>query len=331
MRHFAHFILVFFGFLSCSSPTPDASINTSVPPVVTPHDNFTTPQKVLLGRHLFYDPVLSIDSSISCASCHLQEYAFADTTGVSIGFNHQKGFRNTTTLTNVGYATQFFKEGGVKTLERAVHPPILTDVEMNSNAAIIEKRLNKNPQYQSLFQDAFSTRPSYKGAVYALAAFQRTLFSFNTPYDAYMRGDSTALSEAEKRGLTLFKSARLNCVSCHVEPFFWDDNFHNIGLYQVYKDYGRGRFTLDSADYGKMKTPTLRNIAVTWPYMHDGSIQTLEEVINFYQTGGKNHPNKSTEIVSFTLTAQERLDLISFLKALTDSSFLTNEALSSPF
>jgi cytochrome c peroxidase len=181
-----------------------------------------------------------------------------------------------------------------------------------------------------MFDEAFGTSPTYKDVVHALATFQRTLISFNSPYDQYLEGDTNALSDTQLRGLELFRSSKLNCVQCHVEPLFIDNKMHNVGLYAVYEDYGRGRVTLDSADYGRFRTPTLRNIALTWPYMHNGSLKTLDEVIRFYESGGKNHPNKSRHMRPFELTDLERIELIAFLTALTDSTFITNPELSAP-
>jgi cytochrome c peroxidase len=317
------------GLLACNSSEKD-TVQNEEKAFFVPADNPVTDQKVALGRHLFYEPGLSIDSSVSCASCHIQRFAFSDTARVSRGFQRDTGFRNSTSLTNAAYQTAFFRDGGVKSLERAVHPPVLTVFEMNMSPEPMVERLRQNQAYIDMFQEAFGTEPTYKGVVYALATFQREMISFNTPYDKYLAGNETALSPAAKRGLELFRSSKLNCVQCHVEPLFIDNDMHNIGIYEVYEDYGRGRVTLDSADYGKFRTPTLRNIAVTAPYMHDGSMKTLEEVIAFYESGGVDHPNKSKHMKAFELTNAQKQDLLSFLSALTDSAFLTNPALAAP-
>ena len=330
MRRLAAIVITALTVVFCSQPAQKAAVSDYIPPVPVPEDNQVTPEKVALGRHLFYEKAISEDSSVSCASCHIQRYAFTDTARVSVGFKGDKGFRNSSTLANVAYLNLLFREGGVTTLERAVHPPVMTEFEMNINTAEMVDRLRKNPKYIKLFDAAFGAEPDYKGVVQALASFQRTLLSFNSPYDRFMQGDSTAMSPSAVSGLKLFRSERLNCTSCHVEPLFLDEKFHNIGLYQAYEDFGRGRFTLDSADYGKMITPTLRNIAVTWPYMHDGSMQTLEQVITFYQTGGEAHPNKSNDMKAFVLTEQERIDLLAFLNALTDSTFISDSTFSAP-
>jgi cytochrome c peroxidase len=315
---------------SCGEAEKPNATPTNFPEFSTPDDNPITQKKAELGRRLFYEFGLSVDSSVACASCHIQQFAFTDTAQVSSGFKGDIGFRNSSTLANIVYNASFFREGGVTSIERAVHPPVLTEFEMNMNPDSIVARLNANSTYQSLFLDAFGHAADYKSVVYTLATFQRTLLSFNSPYDRFMAGDSTALNAEQQAGLALFKSKKLNCSTCHKEPFFMDNDFHNIGVYEVYKDFGRGRFTLDSADYGKFRTPNLRNVAVTWPYMHDGSMRTLVEVIEFYKTGGKIHPNKSQEMKAFELSETEQKALLAFLHALTDTAFLTNPAFAAP-
>jgi cytochrome c peroxidase len=315
---------------ACQEAEKQTVSSVIIPEFTIPDDNPVTAIKAELGRRLFYERGLSLDSSVACASCHIQRFAFSDTAKLSSGFKGSLGFRNSSTLANIVYNSSFFREGGVTTIERAVHPPVLTEFEMNMNTDSIVARLNANPAYRDMFLEAFGQAADYKTVVYALATFQRSLLSFNTPYDRFMAGDSSALTAEEKEGLALFSSKKLNCTTCHKEPFFMDNIFHNIGVYQVYTDYGRGRFTLDSADFGKMRTPSLRNVAVTWPYMHDGSMRTLEEVVAFYKTGGVNHANKSSEMKPFELTESEEKALLAFLNALTDSTFLTNPAFSAP-
>jgi len=323
------FLLLFFG--ACQN---DANFQLDIPENVVafsiPEDNPLTISKIELGRKLFYEKGLSLDSSVSCASCHIQQFAFADTARVSKGFQGDTGFRNSSSLTNVAFQTAFFRDGGVFSLERAVHPPVLGEFEMNMNLMDMLSRLNGNADYREAFQKAFNSDIDNKGIVHALASFMRTLNSFNSPYDKFMAGDSSALNPAQKRGLALFRSERLNCVQCHTEPLFIDNQMHNIGLYANYHEFGRGRVTLKEEDFGRFRTPTLRNIAVSFPYMHDGSLKTLDQVIEFYKTGGFVHPNKSDNISAFELSESEKVDLIAFLQALTDSSFLANPQFSSP-
>lgn len=302
-----------------------------VQPFEIPENNALTKSKVALGRRLFYEKGLSLDSSVSCASCHMQEFAFADTARVSRGFQNDTGFRNSSSLTNVAFQTAFFRDGGVFTLERAVHPPVLGEFEMNMNLTEMLLRLNANKSYKEEFQNAFNKAIDHQSIVQALASFQRTLNSFNSPYDSFLGGDSLALNRSEKRGLALFRSDKFACASCHKEPLFIDNDMHNIGVYEEYNEFGRGRVTLQKEDFGKFRTPTLRNIAVSFPYMHDGSFKSIEEVLDFYATGGKKHPNKSELMQQIEMTATEKADLLAFLKALTDTSFLQNPAFSSPF
>ena len=322
-------LLVFFGACQDSSSFK-LNIPDSVTPYIIPEDNPLTEAKIQLGRKLFYEKGLSLDSSVSCASCHLQRFAFADTARVSKGFQGDTGFRNSSTLTNVAFQTAFFRDGGVFSLERAVHPPVLGEFEMNMNLTEMLNRLNADDEYPRLFEKVLGSKIDNKGIVQALASFQRMFISFNSPYDNFIAGDSSALNAAQKRGLVLFRSERLNCAACHVEPLFIDNQMHNIGLYTEYNEYGRGRVTLKKEDFGKFRTPTLRNIAVTFPYMHDGNVKTLDEVIEFYKTGGFEHPNKSDKMRAFDLSEHEKDDLIAFLQALTDSSFITNPQFSSP-
>jgi len=323
--------LAALAFWSCKHQREYAlDLTDYVEPFNLPADNPLSKSKVELGRKLFYEKGLSLDSSVSCASCHIQEFAFADTARVSRGFQNDTGFRNSSSLTNVAFQTTFFRDGGVFSLERAVHPPVLGEFEMNMNLVEMLTRLNADDDYKRSFEKVFGVEINHQSIVWALASFQRTLNSFDTPYDAFIGGDSLALTEGEKRGLILFRSKKLNCASCHKEPLFIDNEMHNIGLYADYKEFGRGRVTLKEEDFGKFRTPTLRNIEVTFPYMHDGSLKSLEEVIDFYISGGKNHPNKSESIKAIEITASEKADLLSFLNALTDSSFMHNPNFSAP-
>lgn len=300
------------------------------PEMEFPEGNPLSKAKVELGRELFYEKALSIDSSISCGSCHKQYYAFADNSAYAFGSHDSVGYRNTRGLTNTGYLHNFFGEGGLHSLERATIAPMQTEFEMNQNIKVTLDRLKVDKNYLELFDRAFKDEPNHQNVLWALSSFQRTLISFNSPYDQFVLGDSSALSTKAKNGLELFNSRRLGCGSCHSGILFTDEESYNIGLYSTNPDYGRGRLTLDSADHGAFLTPTLRNVAVTAPYMHDGSLSTLEEVIRFYETGGKQHYAKSDKMKPFTLTAQEEEELISFLNSLTDTSFITNPKFSDP-
>jgi cytochrome c peroxidase len=295
-----------------------------------PEGNPLTKTKIELGRKLFYERGLSNDSSISCGSCHKQAYAFADNSIYALGAHDSVGIRNTRGLTNAGFLHNFFGEGGLHSLERATIAPMQTAFEMNQNIKVSLDRLKANKAYLKDFKKAFNDEPNHQNVLWALASFQRTMISADSPYDHYYLGDSSALSDESKHGLRLFNSKRLGCNNCHSGILFTDEEAYNIGLYEENPDYGRGRLTLDSTDHGAFLTPTLRNVELTSPYMHDGSIASLEEVIRFYETGGKRHYAKSKKVKPFTLNDSERKALVSFLISLTDSSFITNPKFSDP-
>lgn len=283
-----------------------------------PKDKAITPDRIRLGRKLFYDPILSANRDVSCASCHKPSLAFADSVPVSRGAHGQAGTRNTPTLFNVAWYPHFFAEGGVPTLELVTLGPIQTDVEMGFNIGEACKRLAADAEYVRLFKKAYDTLPSTYTLVRALGAFQRTLVSAGSPYDRYVRGDSSAISADAKNGLALFGSERLGCAGCHSGFLFTDFGFHSVGLSPA-TDVGRFRLTSVPADSGRFKTPTLRNVAVTAPYMHDGSIKDLSSVIDFYAAGGGPDAHKNERLKPFAITSKEKHDLITFLYTLTDS------------
>ena len=295
------------------------------PPV--PADNALTEARVALGKQLFYDPVLSRDGSLSCATCHLAEAGFADHHPLSIGIEGRVGFRNSPTLTNVAYHPWFFKEGGSPSLEFQALGPIENHVEMDIDAAILAQRLAGLDHYHELAQRAYGRNLDIYVLTRALASFQRTLISGRSPYDAYQQGDQAALNPAQVRGMNLFFSARTQCSQCHGGFDFSDYSMQNNGTALDYgEDLGRFRITLDSADIGKFKVPTLRNVALTWPYMHDGTLPDLAAVIDHYDAGGQGHPNQSSLIRPLGLSPAEKADLIAFLQSLTDRHFVENPA-----
>jgi cytochrome c peroxidase len=298
------------------------------PPMDIPSGKELTTLRVLLGKQLFFDKRLSRDSTVSCGSCHFQQHAFADFTAVSRGVNQAAGFRNTPTLANVGYHPYLFRDGGATTLETQILAPIEDENEMNFSVPEAVDRLKNIETYRILAQKAYNREFDAFVLTRAIAAFERILISGNSRYDQYINGNPNALNESEKRGMALFFSDKTNCSQCHKGFDFTDYSFRNIGLYETYADSGRERITLIPADKGKFKTPTLRNISVTAPYMHDGSMQTLEEVIAHFNKGGNNHPNKDTLIKPLNLSEQEKSDLLNFLKSLTDETFLNNPAFS---
>lgn len=291
-----------------------------------PDDNPLTPEKIALGKKLFYDESLSVDSTISCGSCHRIENAFADHLPISKGVEGRTGFRNTPTLANVAWQPVMSMDGGNPSLETQPYIPIETHEEMDFNMVLLSERLSSDPVYVSEFQQVFGRNPDPFGITRALAAFQRTIISGQSRYDQYaFQGNTNALSTAEKNGMNLFFSAELGCANCHSGFMFSDGSFQNNGFFDNYdSDPGRARITTLATDVGKFKVPTLRNIEVTAPYMHNGSVETLSEIIDRYAEGGSGHVNQSAFIRPFTLTAEQKNDLIAFLYSLTDETLLLN-------
>jgi len=302
-------------------------IPAGFPQMDIPTDNELTVKRVELGKKLFYDPQLSLDATVSCASCHFPDNAFSDVVALSRGVANKTGFRNSPTLANVGYHNSFFKDGGIPTLELQVLAPIEDHREMDFNVKDAVERLSDNAEYQELAKLAYGRAFDAFVLTRAIAAFERTLISGNSRYDQYVsQGDSSALNQSELRGMYLFFSAKTNCSACHSTYLFSDLSFRNNGLYQTYADTGRMRITMAEIDRGKFKVATLRNINLSAPYMHDGSLNTLKEVIEHYNLGGKNHVNKDVLIKPLNLGEEEKTDLINFLKALTDTDFNNNKA-----
>ena len=288
------------------------------PEVNIPNDNQLTIERINLGKKLFYDPILSRDSSISCNSCHLQEFAFTDANKTSIGIEGRPGKRNAMSLANVAYANFLQRESGVPTLEMQVLVPIQEHNEMDFNIVAVAEKMNEDPNYRKLSYDAYGKLPDAFVITRAIAAFERTFLSGNSKYD------TNQLSESEQRGMALFFSDSLACSSCHGTFLFTNQQPKNNGLYEQYSDSGRYILTGLQEDIGRFKTPTLRNIELTSPYMHDGSLSSLEEVIAHYESGGMNHVNQSAMLKGFTLTETEREELIVFLNSLTDYEFTQN-------
>ncbi len=291
-----------------------------------PLDNPFTAEKIALGKKLFYDKSLSIDSTVSCGNCHNQSLAFSDNVAISLGVNGTSGFRNAPTLANLAWAPVMLKDGGNPTLETQILIPLETHFEMGFNMLLLVQRLRNDPAYVEEFYNVFEKEIDPFGITRAIAAFERTMISGNSRYDQYQfQGDENALSESEKNGMNLFFSPALNCSSCHAGFLLTDNTFQNNGFFADYSaDSGRARITWLHDDVGKFRVPSLRNIALTGPYMHDGSIVTLGEIIDRYASGGSGHENQSERIHSFTISAEEKNNLINFLNSLTDESFISN-------
>lgn len=325
-----------FAMHACETDVPLTDPNGYVLPIpegfsypFIPEDNLMTADKVALGKKLFYDPALSIDSTISCGSCHRIENAFADHIAISKGVEGRTGFRNAPTLANVAWVPVMTMDGGNPSLETQPYIPIETHEEMGFNMVLLSERLQADPEYVESFAQVFNRLADPFGITRALAAFERTIISGNSRFDQYKyQGNADALSDAEVNGMQLFFSAETGCANCHSGFMFTNSAFENNGFFASYNsDSGRARITALTTDVGKFKVPTLRNIGVTAPYMHNGSVETLEEIIAQYASGGSGHINQSAFIQSFTLTETEKNDLIAFLLSLTDEQFLSNESL----
>jgi cytochrome c peroxidase len=289
-------------------------------------ENPLTVAKVALGKRLFYDPILSADETVSCNSCHKQEFAFADNVPISPGVAGRLGMRNAPSLANLAYVTVFHKDGGVPKLEIQAGSPIEDVNEMDLSIFTAADRLNALPEYREQFLRAFGREADAFTITRALAAFERTMISGNSAYDQYTYQElSTALNAAQLRGRDLFFSEELACSTCHTGFNFTNDGFFNNGLQLDYSnDLGLRRVSLDTLDIGKFRVPSLRNIALTAPYMHAGSLPTLEAVMEHYNSGGVGHPLQDERIRPLGLTAAEKADLIAFLESLTDEAFIVD-------
>ena len=328
-------ILVIFSllFVACKPQTDELILPENQPYLLqlpdhfpempVPADNPLSVDAVELGRLLFHDTRLSRDGLVSCATCHLQHLAFSDGQALSTGIEGRTGLRNAPSLANVAYAPRLFADGGVPSLELQVLAPIADVNEMDHNILLAAEELDQDPVLHQLAMSAFQQGLTPYTITRALASFERTLVSTDSKYDQYLSG-TMSLSQNEMEGMALFMSDELKCASCHSGALFSNFDYVNIGLYSEYTDAGRERITLNQEDLGKFKTPSLRNVALTAPYMHDGSMESLEEVIDFFASGGENHINKDPRIAGFQLSDEDKNKLIAFLHALSDETLLQN-------
>lgn len=300
------------------------AIPAGFPPLPVPSSNALTADRIALGKRLFYDKQLSRTREVACGSCHLQENSFADPRRFSLGVEGRIGKRNAPPLMNMAYNTSFFWDGGVPTLEQQVIGPVTNPLEMDMSLEDVAERLKGDPTYVSMFQKAYSQAPAPEWITKAIASFERTFVSGHSRYDKFNAGGTDALTREEKHGMDLFFSETADCFHCHIGFNFTNESFQNNGLYAVYADSGRMLITEQARDRGKFKVPSLRNIALTAPYMHDGSLATLEEVVEHYNKGGNGNPNSDPVIRQLGLSAEEKADLIAFLRALTDDEFINN-------
>lgn len=288
-----------------------------------------TPQK--LGERLFSDPVLSLDSTISCASCHIPKFAFCDTARVSRGVGGKLGRRNSPGITNMSARPYFFLDGRAETLEKQALMPIQDTVEMHATLPLVIERLRRHAVYGPAFIQIYGAPANPENLAASLAAFVRTLETADTPFDRWMHDQPGGMNEAAVRGRDIFMN-KGKCFKCHFSPDFTGDEFRNVGLYTGkgnLADQGRFEVTHDSSDLGKFKVPGLRNVALTAPYMHNGMFRTLEEVIDFYDEPDEKVTgaiNRDTLITPLKLTDAEEADLKAFLEALTDDRFIVPAA-----
>jgi cytochrome c peroxidase len=304
--------------------------------MIIPVDNPMTEEGVELGKRLFYDPILSADNSQSCASCHIQASSFTDNRRFSVGIDGEEGFRNAMSLINAGWLGELNWDGSAGILETQAFEPVTNPVEMHNTWPQAVNDLKNDPDYPELFFKAFGTYDIDSTHVSkAIAQFERTLISSNSRWDRYLRGE-VQLSLAETRGFEIFFTEKGDCFHCHSTILFTDNDFHNNGLDSIFTDTGLNRVTGDPNDIGRFRTPTLRNVELTGPYMHDGRFESLEEVIDFYSEGVKFSPTidplmKNVDQGGVRLTRQEKNDLIAYIKTLTDTTFVTNPEYSNPF
>ncbi len=283
-----------------------------------------------LGERLFSDPILSLDSTISCRSCHRPEYAFADTARFSLGVGGRVGRRNAPSITNMSARAHFFFDGRVLALEDQVLMPIQDTLEMRLTLPEVERRLRNHPVYGPAFVRIFGRKATAEDLAGALATFVATLETANTPFDRWMFDEPNGMGEAAVRGRELFMG-KARCFDCHFTPDFTADEFKNVGLFngKELNDVGRFAISRNPADLGKFKVPGLRNVALTAPYMHNGMFRSLEEVIEFYDNPDKVVPdaiNRDTTMAKpLNLTAAEKAELKLFLEALTDDQFVRSE------
>ena len=290
---------------------------------IIPEDNPVTEEKLKLGKRLFFETSISVDHSISCASCHVPENGFADPSQFSSGVGGKKGGRQSPPAFNRIFTLRQFWDGRAATLEEQALGPVQNPIEMAMpDMETVVKRLESDPEYVALFKAAFPPEGGVTAEHIAnsIATFERSILAGNSPFDRFQAGDKSAMSEAAQRGYEIFKDEnRGNCETCHVGFNFSDENYYNLGVAMDAKKPDLGRYAIQKLEgyQGAFKTPTLRQITQTGPYMHDGSQKTLEEVVDFYNKGG--HANKwlNSKVKKLNLSKQDQKDLVEFLKALT--------------
>lgn len=331
-----------------ADPKPEAARKLEpLPTVPIPADNPQTQEKIALGRALFFDPRLAGDSSIACAKCHDPAKGFSNGLQMSDAYPGTKHWRHVPTVLNAAYAAHQFWDGRAASLEEQALGPIQAPIEMNQNLAHLVEKLDNIPFYREQFKKVFNSGVTAENLAKAIAAFERTVVSRPDKLDKFLNGDKAALNDAERRGFEIF-IGKANCVACHNGPIATDNGFHATGVPEidplktesdriatrhffaadqkypnprsVNSDYGRELVTKSESDHAKFKTPSLRELRWTAPYMHNGAFETLDDVVRFYMKGGGNTPNKDPLLKPFQLSDAEVDDLVAFLEAMSSDS-----------
>lgn len=314
-------ILVIWLLLCSSSAAEERQERPRLVPlpqqIPSPESNPTTDAKIELGKKLFFDPRLSGDNKMSCATCHMPDKFFGDAAAVSLGADGRRLKRNTQTCLNVGFFDKLFWDGRADSLEDQALAPIESPQEMNQDLDELERELSSIPGYVVAFNTVFGTTPNRSGIAKALAAFQRTLVCEPSPFDKFLEGDKKALSAEARLGLELFRG-EAGCIECHHGPLLSDGEFYRLGVSGT--DLGRANVTDKNDDRYRFRTPSLRNVADTGPYMHDGSMKTLDDVVMFYYRGIPDEvagrlPTDTSALVGQSVT--EIGPLVAFLKSLS--------------
>jgi cytochrome c peroxidase len=291
---------------------------SNLPPVVVPPDNPQTSKKILLGKQLYFDTRLSKNNTISCATCHDPAMGWSDAGPTSIGINGQKGGRRSPPVSNAAYSLLQFWDGRAPSLEEQAKGPIANPIEMGNTHVVMISSVEDIPGYVEEFKEVYGNSPiTIDMVANAIASFERTVVTTDSPFDRYVRGDETALTPLEKKGLEIF-NGKGHCTACHWGGYFSDGRFHNLGVRPIdpgKPDEGRYVVTNNPADKGAFKTPTIRDAALRAPYLHDGSEKTLEEVVDLYNKGGRvRDPNLDPLIVPLGMTNKEKEALVAFMK-----------------
>ena len=332
------------GLASCAENTPDGGTGTNpepetpfehpkdFPPVMHPQDNPTSAEKIELGRRLFYDKRMSFNNTHSCGTCHEADNGFADPVNVNSDKRGAQA-RQAMAVINVAYNNALLWDSSFSSLEQQVEGPFNSSHEFNQKPELAIAKLQKDPIYKDLFVKAYGDENiTFDRIRKAISTFERTFISGNSPADMYSRGNTSALTEAQIRGRNLFMDTnRTNCVHCHSDYNFSDGSLHSTGLEEHYSDGGLETLTGNEGDNGKFRTPTLRNIKETGPYMHDGRFATLRQVLQHYNQGGHQSKNKSPFMRPLNLSDQDLDDLRLFLEGLSDKQFLTRKDLQDPW